>query len=79
MRTDKPLNGSVWTETFTCLVTPWGGETVGLNGVELVRYSADPDAFAAEHFGMTKDEYRLWVLGSRRVRQEMTRRAADGY
>ncbi|RXH41079.1 hypothetical protein [Bradyrhizobium zhanjiangense] len=26
------------------------------------RYRRDPDAFAAEHFGLTKEQYREWVV-----------------
>jgi hypothetical protein len=41
---------------------PAGGKCVDLPTTEeIVRFRADPDAFAGEHFGLTKDQYREWV------------------
>ncbi|MCQ4191017.1 hypothetical protein [Methylocystis suflitae] len=37
------------------------GYALTLSRAELEPYNADPDAFVAAHFGLTKDEYREWV------------------
>ena len=38
------------------------GETVYLEEEDVARYKADPDLFAAQHYGFaTVDEYREWV------------------
>lgn len=49
-------------ERIIRLAHPCGGETIGLRAVEVERYNRDPDGFAAEHFGLTKQEYRDWLL-----------------
>lgn len=43
------------------IITVWGGENLFMNGPEAARYEADPDAFAANHFGLTKIEYYQWL------------------
>lgn len=43
------------------LLTVWGGESVFLSDDEAKRYNADPDAFAAKHFGLSKIEYYQWL------------------
>jgi hypothetical protein len=53
------LNNCIWEVCFT---TPWGGEKNFLDREEVERYNADPDAFAARHFGFSSaDEYREWI------------------
>jgi hypothetical protein len=49
-------------ERSICLARPRGGETIHLRAAEVECYNRDPDGFAAEYFGLTKDEYREWVV-----------------
>lgn len=49
-------------ERIVCLAHPSGGETIHLRSNEVERYNLDPDGFAAEYFGLTKSEYREWVI-----------------
>ncbi|MDA9448286.1 hypothetical protein [Bradyrhizobium sp. CCBAU 21360] len=49
-------------EHLICLAHPCGGETIRLRAHEVEPYNCDPDGFAAEHFGLTKQEYRDWVI-----------------
>jgi hypothetical protein len=57
----RPLNDPSWCETFCCVTTDSGGQQFGLSDVEAARYDADPDGWAAKHFGMTLNEYYQWV------------------
>jgi hypothetical protein len=41
--------------------TPWGVKTLVIRRDDFVRYQKDPDAFAAEHFGISKADYRAWI------------------
>jgi hypothetical protein len=44
------------------LTHPCGGESLYLDLEEAKAYNADPDGFAAKHFGFTSaDEYREWI------------------
>ena len=43
------------------VIVPPGGETLILTAEEAESYNADPDAFAAEHFGLSKREYLQWL------------------
>jgi hypothetical protein len=38
-----------------------GGETLYLSDEEASRYNADPDGFAADHFGLSKVDYIEWL------------------
>ena len=40
---------------------PCGGNTLHLDREEAEQYNADPDAFAAAHFGLSKIEYLQWL------------------
>ncbi len=40
---------------------PGGGETVVVPSNSVVEYVADPQGFAARHFGVSKEQYLLWV------------------
>jgi hypothetical protein len=45
-----------------CLAHPCGGESLDVGRAELDRYNADPDGYAAEHFGFdTAEQYREWI------------------
>jgi hypothetical protein len=58
----RPLNMSAEQVWLFYPTTPWGGgETLYLNDKEAEGCNADPDDFAAEHFGMTKAEYYEWI------------------
>ena len=47
---------------LVCLEHPCGGETLEIGRRELDTYNADPDRYAAKHFGFaTADEYREWI------------------
>jgi hypothetical protein len=48
----------IWTVN---VITVWGGENLFLTEAEAKRYNADPDAFAARHFGLSKIEYYQWL------------------
>lgn len=62
-RSDEPFNSSgLDNEGIICLVHPCGGETIHLRADEVEPYNRDPDGFAAEYFGLTKREYREWVI-----------------
>ena len=45
----------------TDVAVPGGGNTLYLNDEEADRYNADPDAYAASHFGLSKIEYLQWI------------------
>jgi hypothetical protein len=60
--TGAPINEPyVWTEHYVCVARPGGGKTLGIDDDDVERYRRDPDQFAADEFGLTKAEYRLWV------------------
>lgn len=40
---------------------PGGGETVAVPSSSVAQYVDDPQGFAAKHFGVTKEQYLLWV------------------
>ncbi|MBA8835189.1 hypothetical protein [Rhizobium leguminosarum] len=40
---------------------PGGGETVVVPSNSITEYVADPQGFAAKHFGVTKEQYQLWI------------------
>jgi hypothetical protein len=40
---------------------PGGGHDIYMNEEDADRYNADPDAYAAQHFGLTKIEYLQWI------------------
>jgi hypothetical protein len=83
----KPINNPVAEDDCfweVSLQTPGcGGGALFLGRKEVDRYNADPDGYAATHFGFaTSDEYREWVsidgaaLCSERTRSsEMCRNA----
>jgi hypothetical protein len=44
------------------VATVAGGESVRVNSLrQIAEHGADPEAFAATHFGMTVEQYRLWL------------------
>lgn len=43
------------------VATPRGGEDLHLDQEEAAKYNADPDAYAARHFGLSKVEYLQWL------------------
>ncbi len=50
---------AIWTAN---VAVPGGGNTIYFESREEAKtYDADPDAFAAKHFGLTKIEYLQWV------------------
>src|ERR1700735_3211097 len=49
---------SIWTVN---VITVWGGEQLYLSEDEAKRYNANPDAFAAKHFGLSTIEYYQWL------------------
>lgn len=48
----------IWTVN---IITVWGGENIFLTEDEAHRYTADPDAYASKHLGLTKIEYYEWL------------------
>jgi hypothetical protein len=48
----------VW---ITNVAVPGGGNQLLLDADEAARYNADPDAFAGQHFGLSKIEYLQWI------------------
>lgn len=58
----EPLNSSdLQGEYSVSLAHPCGGETIRLRAEDVTPYVRDPDGFAAEHFGLSKSDYRDWV------------------
>jgi len=57
MSLNKPAT-ALWA---ACLACPGGAETIYLDGVEAAKYNADPDGYAAKHFGLSLVEYLEWV------------------
>lgn len=51
---------AVW---IVCLAHPCGGETIYLDEHEAAVFNADPDAYAAWHFGFSSvADYRTWIV-----------------
>ena len=44
-----------------CLACPGGAKTIHLDAVEAAKYNADPDGYAAKHFGLSLADYLEWV------------------
>lgn len=59
--TENQINEPSWIERFACITTPYGGETVGLSDEQAAEFDADPDEYAAQHFGLSKADYREWI------------------
>lgn len=57
MSRNKPAE-PVWVAN---VITVWGGENIFMDRAEAALYAADPDAFAARHFGLNKIEYYQWL------------------
>ncbi len=56
------LNSNTQTKTIVGLVTPSGGTEVEITSADdLLAYYTDADAFAAKHFGVTKEQYVAWI------------------
>jgi hypothetical protein len=43
------------------VVVPGGGNDIYFDEQEAHKYNADPDGYAARHFGLTKIEYLQWI------------------
>lgn len=54
----NPKAEPVW---IVNVAVPGGGNNLILEPDEAIRYNVDPDAYAAEHFGLTKREYLQWI------------------
>ena len=74
---------SVWRVN---IAVPGGGNTIFLDREEAGRYNADPDAYAASHFGLSKIEYLQWVdldgaplCGHRTKGGDLCRNMTGGY
>lgn len=48
----------IWTVN---IITVWGGANIFMSQAEAKRYAADPDAYAARHYGLSKIEYYQWL------------------
>ncbi len=46
---------------YVNLTTPCGGGNIHLTESQIADYKADPDAFAAHQFGLTRAEYYEWI------------------
>lgn len=57
MRRNGPVIHSVVLE----LLAPWGAETVYPDDAGIARYTANPDGFAAAHFGLSESDYFEWL------------------
>ena len=44
-----------------CVRAPAGARTFPVDAAEASRYNADPDGWAAEEFGLSREEYLEWV------------------
>jgi hypothetical protein len=71
------INDCLW-EVGLHRPMPWPGVTFFLNRAEVERYNADPDRFAADHFGFALvADYREWVeTDGRPLCSERTRSGA---
>ena len=54
-------NGPVIYLAFIDLLTPQGDERLYPDDDMIARYTADPDAFAAAHFGLSITDYYEWL------------------
>ena len=70
----------------TNIAVPGGGNTLYLDSEEAERYDADPDTYAASHFGLSKIEYLQWVdlegaplCGHRTKGGDLCRNMTGGY
>jgi hypothetical protein len=53
---------AVYVYRYVNVATPWGETDIELNSdQDVAQYRADPDAFAARHFRLTKGEYVEWI------------------
>lgn len=43
------------------VAVPEGGHDIYMDEAEAEKYNADPDAYAAQYFGLTKIEYLQWL------------------
>jgi hypothetical protein len=60
--TGAPMNsGTNITENHVSIAVPGGWQTVNPNDNGTVRYVRDPDQFAADQVGLSKERYREWV------------------
>jgi hypothetical protein len=62
--TDQVKTVAIGNEVFNRVpvARPGGRKCLDLPTIEdVVRFKADPDAFAGAHFGLTKDQYREWI------------------
>jgi hypothetical protein len=61
----EPINSPIDPDEavyLLCLTTVCGGETTCIDRAELEQYNADPDGYAARHFGFANaDDYREWI------------------
>lgn len=46
---------------YAIIAVPGGATTIDIDGADVARYNADPDAYAAQHFGLTTAEYDEWI------------------
>lgn len=51
----------------TSHATESGGCEVSMSGEDVIAYAADPDAFLAKHYGVSKDDYLGWHASNYRV------------
>ena len=82
MSRNKPAD-PVWVAN---VITVWGGENIFMKQEEAAEYEADPDAYAAKHFGLTKIEYYQWLdtegsplCGHRTARGDTCRNRTGGF
>jgi hypothetical protein len=60
----KRLNDPLWDE-FNCAGIRVPGGTIGIfisDDEEAAAYDADPDLWAADYFGQTREQYREWIF-----------------
>jgi hypothetical protein len=62
-KSGEPMNGPdrIGTIVVANVARPGGGEDHYLREEDISRFRDDPDAFAAELYGLTKAQYREWV------------------
>ncbi|MGM5027701.1 hypothetical protein AB8B02_15885 [Tardiphaga sp. 862_B3_N4_1] len=70
----------------TNIAVPGGGNFLYLDNEKAERYNADPDAYAADHFGLSKIEYMQWIdldgaplCGHRTKKGDLCRNMTGGY
>lgn len=55
------INAKAEVHIYSNIRAPGGGECIAIDEGSVDAFKANPDLFAARHFGATVDEYREWI------------------